>query len=326
MDTSFTITVGATGDYPTISAALTVLSSMSPVYRLAGVTATIELQAGFTLTEQITITGIDLSWIQITGVDAATNVTTSTITNSAFEIEDGGRSPLIGQLFVSDQVVNKKGLSCIGAGSVANIAPDCGFKYFQTGIVCQYGAIVNARFANLSYCYYGVYATCGMVNVQYADASFCVRGIYSTYNSIVHADHGSFPNCDIGIHSFTCSIVTATDVDCSNANDYGIVATFGAQVLADGANCSAAGNTGLYVGLGSYASGYNINCLGATSYGVRAGDGSIIDCPSVDARKGTSDSSTDIYTQTGSIIKCYGATGGVNVTIRTLTSSGLILK
>lgn len=66
-DFDFTVTVGATGNYPTINAALEAVSNIyGPRYRKGGVSVQIRLLNGFVMAEQVIIKDIDLGWITIT--------------------------------------------------------------------------------------------------------------------------------------------------------------------------------------------------------------------------------------------------------------------
>ena len=75
------------------------------MYKQSGVTATINLKAGFVMAEQVLVRGIDLGWITIVGEDAETIITHTALTTGfnghlpAFGVDKGGTSPVIGQLF-----------------------------------------------------------------------------------------------------------------------------------------------------------------------------------------------------------------------------------
>ncbi|MFX4154223.1 hypothetical protein ACOL23_04690, partial [Aliarcobacter butzleri] len=155
---NITVTVGSGGDYSTINQALEYLSKLYPVYKSSGVTATIQLKAGFVMAEQVLVSGIDLGWITITGVDAETLITHTTLTTDftsvdygfisypAFGVSKGGVLPRIGQLFnmnlgVSGASSNKYGVVAIGAGSSAEILPTKGVKNAgNVGIYSIYGS------------------------------------------------------------------------------------------------------------------------------------------------------------------------------------------
>lgn len=74
-----TVTVGAGGDFSTISAAIASLSRKHAAFVNGGFVATISLLSGFTLTEQLVFQGVDLGWITITSVDAEVPVPSENI-------------------------------------------------------------------------------------------------------------------------------------------------------------------------------------------------------------------------------------------------------
>jgi len=101
------VTVGTGGDYPTINAALEYLSKLQPVYDFAGITATINLLAGFTMAEQVLVRGLDMGWVTIAGADAETVITHTALTTNfttadygfnsypAFGVSKGGVLPVL---------------------------------------------------------------------------------------------------------------------------------------------------------------------------------------------------------------------------------------
>lgn len=152
--TNITVNVGAGQTYTTINQALEYLSGFYPMYKKSGVTATINLKAGFIMAEQVLVSGIDLGWITIVGEDAETIITHTALTTAfygsypAFGVDKGGTSPVIGQLFrfnVEKAGGNKHGLMTYGAGSSADVLSGKGFVGAGThGIYAVNGSTVNA--------------------------------------------------------------------------------------------------------------------------------------------------------------------------------------
>ena len=170
--TNITVNVGAGQTYTTINQALEYLSGFYPMYKQSGVTATINLKAGFVMAEQVLVSGIDLGWITIVGEDAETIITHTALTTAfngsypVFGVDKGGTSPIIGQLFrfnVEKIGGNKHGLITLGAGSSANVLPNKGFiGAGSSGIIAAGGSTVNAVGANCSNAgSNGIYATQG---------------------------------------------------------------------------------------------------------------------------------------------------------------------
>ena len=159
--TDITVNVGTGQTYTTINQALEYLSGFYPMYKKSGVIATINLKAGFVMTEQVLVSGIDLGWITIVGEDAETIITHTALTTAfngtnypVFGVDKSGTSPIIGQLFsfnVEKVGGEKHGLMALGAGSSANVLSGKGFIGAGTfGIHASNGSIVNASGANCS--------------------------------------------------------------------------------------------------------------------------------------------------------------------------------
>ena len=161
-----TVTVGSGGDYATINAALAALVKRKPLYDNSGITATINLLAGFVMAEQVLVRGLDLGWVTITGADAETTITNTALTTDfttadygfnsypAFGVSKGGVLPRIDQLFRFD-VANvggyKHGIMAIGAGSSADVLNGCGVKDAgDRGILADQGSTINAAWADVS--------------------------------------------------------------------------------------------------------------------------------------------------------------------------------
>lgn len=167
---NITVDVGVGQTYTTINQALEYLSGFYPMYKKSGVTATINLKAGFVMAEQVLVSGIDLGWITIIGEDSETIIDHTALTIGfngtnypAFGVDKGGTSPVIGQLFrfnVEKVGGNKHGLMTFGAGSSANVLSGKGFIGAGAyGIVAIDGSTINATGANCSNAgTYGIFA------------------------------------------------------------------------------------------------------------------------------------------------------------------------
>ena len=273
-DVDITVTVGATGDFATINEALTHLSNLYPEYKNEGVTATIELQAGFVMSEQVLVRGIDFGWVTITGVDAQTTISNTALTIDfttadygfdsfpAFGVSKGGVLPRIGQLFIFDVAGvggNKHGVMAVGAGSSADVLSDCG--------------VVNA------------------------------------------GSHGIF--------AYGGSKINAQDTDASGAGTIGILSTRGSTINANGVNASGAGLFGIRATRNSKINAQDTDASGAGTSGFDAVEGSTINARNADA----SGAGTNGFSVTlGSTISAATSTGTTNISINTLTSSGIIFK
>ena len=233
--TNITVNVGAGQTYTTINQALEYLSGFYPMYKKSGVTATINLKAGFVMAEQVLVSGIDLGWITIVGEDAETIITHTALTTAfygahypAFGVDKGGTSPVIGQLFrfnVEKVGGNKHGLMTFGAGSSADVLYGKGFIGAGThGIVATEGSTITADGANCS-------------------------------NAGTH-----------GIVATGGSTITADGANCSNAGTHGIVANRGSTIHAVHTivQNQTTGTARVAVGSGSCIAVYGINTTGGT--------------------------------------------------------------
>lgn len=233
--TNITVNIGAGQTYTTINQALEYLSGFYPMYKKSGITATINLKAGFVMAEQVLVSGIDLGWITIVGEDAETIITHTALTTvfnganyPAFGVDKGGTSPIIGQLFrfnVEKVGGQKHGLMTFGAGSSANVLFGKGFIGAGT------------------------------------------LGIYATNGSIVNANGANCSNAgNTGITASSSSIIEADSANCSNAGAHGIVSNGGSTVTAYGAlvQNQTTGTARIIVSIGSHIEAAAINTTGGT--------------------------------------------------------------
>ena len=215
--TNITVNVGAGQTYTTINQALEYLSGFYPMYKKSGITATINLKAGFVMAEQVLVSGIDLGWITIVGEDAETIITHTALTTSfngthypAFGVDRGGTSPAIGQLFrfnVEKVGGFKHGLMAFGAGSSAEVLNSTGFigagfiGAGAYGIYASYDSTINASGAIASNAgTYGIYAgQCSTINAYGAIASNAgSAGVYAVSGSIINANSAIIQNQTTG--------------------------------------------------------------------------------------------------------------------------------
>jgi hypothetical protein len=312
-----TVTVGTGGDYATINEALAALVALYyPIYISTGSVpqATVHLLSGFTMAEQVLVSGINLSWITISGDDAETTIIRSALTRGfvgsypAFGASYGGSLPIIGQLFnmdASGSASIRNGIITYGAGSSANILPGKGVKNAGAiGIQASLGSTINASGANASGAgTYGIDAYMGAtVNANGANVS----------------DAGAS-----GIHALSGAIINASGANASGAGTYGIIALSGAIINASGANASGAGIHGIFADYGSTINASGADASGAGDYGIFASRGSTINASDADASvAGT----YGIYIVSGSIINAANATGTTSTAPNTLTSRGVIFQ
>ena len=291
------------------------------MYKKSGITATINLKAGFVMAEQVLVSGIDLGWITIVGEDAETIITHTSLTTAfnnnypAFGVDKGGTSPVIGQLFrfnVEKAGGNKHGIMTIGAGSSADVLAGKGFIGAGTyGIYAVHASTINAASANCSNA--GTY------------------GIYAVHASTINAASANCSNAvTYGIYAQNGSTVNANGANCSNAGTYGIYAVHASTINAASANCSNAGTYGI-VANASTINANGANCSNAGTYGIYALNASTINASSAIVQNQTTGTAR-ISVQDGSHIEATGinTTGGTvtvfSQAVNTLTGSGIIYQ
>jgi len=223
--TDITVTVGTGGDYSTINDALADLSRFHPVYKPGGFSAEISLLTGYVMAEQVLISGIDLSWITITSVDAEVTITRSALTVNfggtypAFGVIRG-RLPVIGALFRMDTsgIATGKNFITAGDGSFVKVSASCGCRYAGANGIALYDAS----------------------SAMLASANFS------------HAT-------GIGIYANGACVVRANSANVSYAGSYGVSSTYASSVNAASANGGNTSSYGFHVALGG-----NISASGVT--------------------------------------------------------------
>lgn len=128
-----------------------------------------------------------------------------------------------------------------------------------------------------------------------------------------------------GAFAQTSGVISANGADFRNAAGVGAAlhgGTRGALQSAVLTGCT----TGIEAINGASVHAGGANCSGCSDAGIRGNTGAVINAGGANARKGTSDSATDIIASQGAIINAVGATGGTNVTPNTPSASGIIFK
>ena len=255
---NITVDVGTGQTYTTINQALEYLSGFCPLYKKSGITATINLKAGFVMVEQVLVSGLNLGWITIVGEDAETIITHTALTTAfnganypAFGVDKGGTSPVIGQLFrfnVEKVGGNKHGIMAIGAGSSAEVLSGKGFIGAGTyGIYAVNSSTINALSANASGA--GAY------------------GIFANQDSTINAPSANASSAGTyGIYAYQGSTINALSANASSAGTIGIYSDFGSTINADSVTIQnqTTGTARVRVFAGSVIVATRINTTGGT--------------------------------------------------------------
>ena len=223
--TDITVTVGSGGDYSTINDALAALSAYYPLYVSGGFTAEISLLSGFVMAEQVIVSGIDLSWITITSVDAEVVIAKSALATAVGEIYpafcvDRGALPAIGALFSMDT-----------SGTAST---------FRSGI----GAFRGGRVF--------VSSGCGVKNSPYA-------GVYGYMGADIMAYGSVFTGNNRGVILFRACRGSFDEANISECAAYGVQAGSGSILNVRNANCqmgASPASTDIYVTGGAFITAY----------------------------------------------------------------------
>jgi hypothetical protein len=359
-NTNVTVTVGSGGDYATINEALEYLTeTYTPAYTSNGFTATVSLLAGFVMAEQVLVSGVDLGWITISGVDAETTITRSTLITSfegrtpAFGGKDNATLPVIRQQFNMDTsgiASNQTGIyltdnstAIFASGGIKNagregiflrhgssiIAPSCDFSgALNTGLCLLYNCTASAYGINISNS--GNYGICcvnnSTVDAQLADCSGAgADGVYASQTSMVNFDDGdasgAFGNA---IYAIDGSTINARLSTATGAGNNGVYAVKGSVINANNTNASNAGSRGVYASSGStieFQSGVATN---VGRYGVQASSMAFVNARSSNC---TCASYPEYYIELGGFIVIDGAVGDTTTStaVSAYTDAGAIL-
>lgn len=250
------VTVGAGGQFASIGEALAAMSRRRPAFRLGGFNAVIRLLAGFIMSEQIMVSGVNLGWIRITGVDALTIIRRSALTRQvvdrypAFAAANGGTLPEISQVFQMDTTglaTNRDGILVNGPGASVRVSANCGVRNAgEDGLHVRSSGVAAAGssdFRNAGG--RGLYVLNATVAAPSINLSGAMKGgLYAQHAAQVHAQAANIAGC----------------------TEFGAQATHGATISVQGANCRMGGSDGpadlVVAGGGMIAS---INSTGGTS-------------------------------------------------------------
>ena len=327
LDSSITLNVGTGGQFTTINDAIEYAwSNYYPAYVKGGIQVTINLLSGFIMSEQLLVTGLDMSWIRITGEDADTTIRRSALTSAirstypAFGA-DQGKLPIISQAFTMDTSGTANGLHhgiWINSGSYCRInAAGAGVKNADGfGFYCSNS---SAHFATGA-----VFTGCVNTNVYIVNESNVIMtGINASngnshgilvYNSTVSTYQAVATGCvNYGLNVDQASTVFADGSQFSSTGSgYGVSVKKASSVSITGATISSSANHGLYV-ISSMvdANGATISSTStsASHRGVHTSDSSVVNLTSATISASTG---SGVYANNGSTIGAYGSnsTGG----------------
>jgi len=317
-NTDRTVTVGSGGDYSTINDALEALSRVVPAYKSGGFTATVELLSGYVFEEPIDIAGIDLSWITITSAsDEIVSIDGTLVGVDSvpfFKVSQGGSSPLLN---IRIDTINDPG-GFLEPMFTAQVGGKIRFKYRSAGTLSlEYlsNGIALDAFDNAE------------ISFRNGKISTCSNAFTAFNNSRIDASSTDASDCSIVASASDNSAITCSDSTFTNVSSTCLLAISNSSISAD--NTDLAGtkpSTGITSGQSSRISASFSDYSGCSSFGIVCLDAATINARSTNARKGGSNSTSDITVSRGGIISADSATGGTSVTTNTITADGIIFK
>ena len=255
------VTVGKAGDYETLGQALEKLADLSPVYRREGVKCEIQIKAGTTIREQITVKNADLRFITITSEDEMVPVDSRGWDEHGLNYhdlrgdvaflggEDGAGLPTIGTIF---HLVNEGERGTVGyfvnRDSQGILLPGCGFDGFYDGCIANNGS--------------------ELVMQEGISREMTRWGVYARHGSEIFARNAVLEHCGLSV----CADLMA-DVDVSSA----VLSSSSRAIL-----CSNLSRVN-----GSEAKIYY--CTSGKDYIVQAESGGAVNCCKADVQYGHTD-------------------------------------
>lgn len=278
-DANMVFTVGAGGDYTTLSAALTAASRWKDAQFVQdGLTVEVRLLAGYELNEQIVVNSLDLSWISITSVDAEVRIDHTAITETTFPNEQhepaftglyGAKLPRIACLFAYDDNSTAKDGITVAFHSEVDIAPECGIKFCRRGLSGLYGSRItcnmpgltqggggsgagSTRGADFQGCssralqlQHGSFASLPRANFDDCEGDNAVYVIWSSTANVYQATANNHSGTNAAFHARDGSIMCARETSCNDAANRGYHALHGAILDARSGSATGCGDVGI---------------------------------------------------------------------------------
>lgn len=351
-----TVTVGSGGDYSTVDEAIEYLKTLLPGYKNGGFKAEISLLTGFVWTEQLAFkNGVDLSWIEITSVDATVTVDGSEITvidgdsvygyQAAITVFNGAVGPVINTVFVADADTSYTFCEVAQNGKI-HFADGAGASGMDYAIVVSNGGVISAgddvdfsgcdvaityrgngpafvylgEDADLSDCSYasieGYYAGTKFLYAKNIICGTSPRAIYAKYMDInLESNISADGYLNLFRGKLSCQVITCSYIFAQVS-----------QIFCQTITTSSGVSYGIYLATSYLQAGDTVTCTGATGYGIRVMHSSLANIRTLAARKGGIDDSSDINILGGSRLSVNGLTsGGCNLTKLATTADGTFI-
>lgn len=324
IDADIQYTVGALGDFQTLTAALESISKRHMPYKQRGFKAEILLLSDYVMKEQVIVKGADLGWVTISSDKVARTIinrdsmTINTIESRypAFTGLDNAVLPNINVLFEFNLGNKKEGFDgvTVARGSKVQLMPGSGVYKADRGLGAYYNSEAFCYMEGLTEGGNGIGAGV-TTGVEFKKATN--RAFMATYGSTIHCARAQLQDCegDHAVYAIWGSNVDVYQSNISGSAGTGIMSRDGSRTNARETNVSGC-NIGYhashggeinarslkeskwigdsaqfckqYGALASYASRIeldNVDVSHSLRHGVHASDGSIINGANVYANE-----------------------------------------
>lgn len=317
------VTVGAGGDYETVTEAVEDLDREYHYFLPTNNTATIRLLSGFVWEEQLIIQRKNLSYIFITSDDAEVVISRSALTSSVSVDGVADRFPAIcGTVFATLPIID-----------VLFDMDDSGAPEFHTGILVNRGSSVfvrpgagvkNSTFEGISAFNNSSVQTVGGIYTgsgTQADSPNSGAGVTSWNNSKVNADLSDASNSYYGFRATVASTLSFRNATANSCTRHNARADEGSVISGFGATLQSAGAHGINCWRGSIAFVEECDVRLAAESGLRAWNGSTIVARGASAFNCTEYGASAFD---GGIIDLSASSGGLNSNCNGAGISGLL--
>lgn len=314
-----TVTIGSSGDYQSINAALEALSKQRPIYNSSSqISVKINLLSGFVMAEQVVIRdGLDLGWIEIISVDPVVSVDRSALTEitvddsyAAFTAWNNARLPIIGTVFdmdTSGTETQRDGIVTVQNSSVST-RPFCGL--INAGRDClsiqKESHAAAHQFIGTGAGRYAVYCS------RRSSADTAASDLKNAVSAAIFCDRVS-------------SVGSTSGTDASGSG-VGVLVKGAARVCVPGINVSNCTSAGIHALEAATVEASLADASGAGGNGIRSQGGAVINAEGANAQKGASQSGSDFVITNGGTINAIGGIGGTNVPVNEQSNKGIIYK
>ncbi len=360
--TSYTITVGSAGDYPTINEAMFATKKLRKYF--SDYTSYIEilLLSGFIMEEQVVVIADDYSKVMLSSEDAEVVINRASLLDisgvnnvpsgygPAFTGIRGGHLPIINVLFNMDSTGTASGRNGIflNENSSCVVRRTKGIKNAgERGV-----EVANSSFYGRETVWDGAGTRCirisngSIANVRDSSAQNGERGISVTSAYATAGSCNFSGNSEYGIEATRGGIVQASDSIISGCGLINVYVDEGGKVVANDCDISGGLYRGVDVSRGSEAVLTNSDISGCADRAISASQGCTVEASFTDctdsggsravaafsgsrinlgsATAGSNIGGFAVYVNTGSIINASGVVGSCNVTANDVTENGIV--